>query len=198
MLRLKPGRDKSLRQRHPWIFSGALVNDAEAWEPGTTVEVRSSDGAFVARAAYSPHSQIRARAWTFDSRDVVDAAFIERRVAHAVAARASMVDSLHTGCRLVHGESDGLPGVIADRYADTVVLQLSSAGAERWRDAIVAGLVAATSAVCVFERSDAEVRKLEGLHTRIGVAHGDLPETVTFVEENDYEGKSFQQWMIVP
>jgi 23S rRNA (cytosine1962-C5)-methyltransferase len=93
-----------------------------------------------------------------------------------------MLDARHTGCRLIHGESDGLPGVVADRYADTVVLQLSSAGAERWRDAIVAALVDATGAACVYERSDADVRKLEGLSPRIGVAHGALPEVVTFVE----------------
>ena len=96
------------------------------------------------------------------------------------APRCSTRD--HTGCRLIHGESDGLPGVVADRYADTVVLQLSSAGAERWRDAIVAALVEATGAACVFERSDAEVRKLEGLPARVGVAHGTLPDAVTFVE----------------
>jgi 23S rRNA (cytosine1962-C5)-methyltransferase len=94
-----------------------------------------------------------------------------------------MLDRLHTGCRLLHGESDSLPGVVADRYADTIVLQLSSAGAERWRDAIVAALVDATGAACVYERSDAEVRKLEGLSPRTGVAHGKLPEAVTFLED---------------
>ncbi len=115
--------------------------------------------------------------------ETVDSAFIARRVARAVAARAPMLDRRHTGCRLIHGESDGLPGVIADRYADTVVLQLSSAGAERWRDAIVDALVAATGAACVYERSDADVRKLEGMPPRTGVAHGKLPEIVTFVED---------------
>jgi 23S rRNA (cytosine1962-C5)-methyltransferase len=94
-----------------------------------------------------------------------------------------MQDARHTGCRLIHGESDGLPGVIADRYASTVVLQLSSAGAERWREPIVAALVAATGAACVFERSDAEVRTLEGLPPRVGVLHGALPHPVTFTED---------------
>jgi len=182
LLRLKPGREKSLRHRHPWIFSGAIATDDVPKESGDTVDVLTADGAFVARAAYSPASQIRARVWTFDSRERVDTAFFLRRVARAVAARAPMLDGHHTGCRLVHGESDGLPGVVADRYADTVVLQLSSAGAERWRDAIVAALVEVTGAACVFERSDADVRKLEGLSPRIGVAHGALPEAVAFVE----------------
>jgi len=183
VLRLKPGREKSLRQRHPWIFSGAIATADAPPEPGGTVDVLSADGAFLARAAWSPASQIRARVWTFDPREPIDAGFFMRRVARAVAARAPMQDTDHTGCRLIHGESDGLPGVVADRYADTVVLQLSSAGAERWRDAIVAALSAATAAACVFERSDADVRKLEGLPPRIGLAHGALPDAVTFVED---------------
>ena len=94
-----------------------------------------------------------------------------------------MLDERHTGCRLVHGESDGLPGVVADRYADTVVLQLTSAGAERWRDEIVDALATATDAACVYERSDVDVRKLEGLAPRAGAAKGTLPEAVTFVED---------------
>jgi 23S rRNA (cytosine1962-C5)-methyltransferase len=183
VLRLKPGRDKSLRQRHPWIFSGAIGMAEDLLEPGDTVDIQSADGAFLARAAYSPESQIRARVWTYDARESVDAAFIDRRVARAVRARVPMLDPRHTGCRLIHGESDGLPGVIADRYADIVVLQLSSAGAERWRDAIVAALVAATSVTCIFERSDADVRKLEGMPPRVGIAHGKLPDAVTFLED---------------
>ncbi|MET0683438.1 MAG: class I SAM-dependent rRNA methyltransferase [Casimicrobiaceae bacterium] len=183
VLRLKPGRDKSLRQSHPWIFSGAVASVDAAPGPGDTVTVRSSDGAFIARAAYSPASQIRARVWTFEPDTEIDAPFFARRIARAVTDRAAMLDANHTGCRLIHGESDGLPGVVADRYADTLVLQLSSAGAERWREAIVAGLVAATGADCVFERSDAEVRTLEGLAPRVGVAHGALPDPVTFTED---------------
>ena len=187
MLRLKPGREKSLRQRHPWIFSGAIATADESLSPGETVDILSADGAFVARAAWSPESQIRARVWTFDARDAIDAEFIGRRIAQAIAARAPMQDPRHSGCRLIHGESDGLPGVIADRYADTIVLQLSSAGAERWRDAIIKALVAETAVACVFERSDADVRKLEGMPPRVGVAHGILPDTVTFLEDGiDY------------
>lgn len=183
VLRLKPGREKSLRQRHPWTFSGAVAAADEAWKAGDTVTVQSSDGAFLAHAAYSPASQIRARAWTFDPRERVDAGFFARRIARAVAARATMLDSRHTACRLVHGESDGLPGIVADRYANTVVLQLASAGAERWRDEIVAALVAVTSVECVYERSDVDVRKLEGLSPRVGTAHGVLADPVTFVED---------------
>jgi len=180
---LKPGREKSLKLRHPWIFSGAIA--AVEGEPGSgdTVDVRGDDGAFLARAAYSPSSQIRARAWTFDPRESVDDAFFAGRIGRAIAARAPLQDERHTGCRLIHGESDGLPGVIADRYGDTIVLQLSAAGAERWRDAIVAALAAATGVACVYERSDAEVRSLEGLVPRTGVAHGSLPGAVLLIDD---------------
>ena len=183
VLRLKPGREKSLRHRHPWIFSGAI--DAVEGDPmsGDTVRVVAADATVLARAAYSPDSQIRARVWSFDASATIDAEFIRRRIEAAVATRAPLRDDGHTGCRLLHGESDGLPGVIADRYGDVVVVQLSSAGAERWRDAIVPALAAATGAACIYERSDAEVRALEGLGPRTGVAHGELPARAVFVED---------------
>jgi 23S rRNA (cytosine1962-C5)-methyltransferase len=181
---LKPGREKSLRQRHPWIFSGAIAAVEGAPGTGDTVEVRSADGARLARAAYSPASQIRARVWTFDALDAIDDAFFAHRIAQAAVARAPMQDARHTGCRLIHGESDGLPGIIADRYGDTVVVQLSSAGAERWRDAIVAALATLPDVECVYERSDADVRGLEGLPPRTGVVHGQLPDAV-LIREGD-------------
>jgi 23S rRNA (cytosine1962-C5)-methyltransferase len=182
-VRLHPGREKSLKQHHPWIFSGAIATESPPAASGDTVDLVSADGRFLARAAYSPASQIRARVWTFDAGESIDAAFFARRVARAVAARAPQLDARHTGCRLVHAEADGLPGVVADRYGATVVLQLTSAGAERWRDAIVAALVETTAATCIYERSDAEVRKLEGLPPRVGVAYGSLPDDVHFIED---------------
>ncbi|HQR11891.1 MAG TPA: class I SAM-dependent methyltransferase [Casimicrobiaceae bacterium] len=179
---LAPGREKSLRQRHPWIFSGAIDRIEGEPAPGGAVTVVAADGAFLARAAFSPSSQIRARVWSFDQTEIVDEAFITRRVARAVAARAPLFDAAHSAGRLVHGESDGLPGVIADRYGDVVVLQCSSAGAESWRDVLAGALAATTGARCVFERSDAEVRALEGLPARIGAIEGSLPDDVAIVE----------------
>ena len=178
---LKPGRDKSLRLRHPWIFSGAIAEVEGEPESGATVELCATDGASLALAAWSPHSQIRARVWSFDE-VAIDTAFVTSRLADACQRRASMLDAHHTGCRLIHGESDGLPGVVADRYGDVVVVQLLSAGAEAWRDAIVEGLVKATGARCIVERSDADVRTLEGLPSRSGVVHGTLPDPVEIVE----------------
>ena len=180
-VRLKPGREKSLRLRHPWVFSGAIASVEGEPSPGATIEVRADDGTRLAVAAWSPRSQIRARVWSFEPA-AIDAAFFDARVRQAIDARQPMLDDDHTGCRLLHGESDGLPGVVADRYGDVVVLQLLSAGADAWRSEIVAALAAHGGAARIVERSDAEVRALEGLEPRVGVVHGNLPEEVVLRE----------------
>ncbi len=180
---MAPGRDKPLRHRHPWIFSGAIAHVEGDPAAGDTVQVVGADGEPLAQAAFSPVSQIRARVWSFDPHARVDSAFIRDRIENAAALRAPMLDARHTGCRLVHAEADGLPGVIADRYGDVVVVQLSSAGAERWRDAIVAALAALPDVRCVYERSDAEVRTLEGLAPRTGLARGTLAHDVELIED---------------
>ncbi|HSQ82767.1 MAG TPA: class I SAM-dependent methyltransferase [Casimicrobiaceae bacterium] len=182
VVKLKPGRERSLALRHPWIFSGAIATVEGNPGPGATVDVIAADGAFAARAAWSPASQIRGRVWSFDPDAVIDEAFFTHSIRHAARARAAMLDDEHTGCRIVHAESDGLPGIVADRYGDTVVVQLLSAGAEAWRTAIATALQQATGARCVFERSDADVRSLEGLATRTGPILGALPPAVGIVE----------------
>lgn len=169
---LKPGREKSLRQRHPWVFSGAVQRVEGDPASGDTVEVRSSGGEFLAVAAYSPRSRIRARVWDWREREI-DSDFFRERIASAVRRRAALAQSTATDAlRLVHGESDGLPGVTADRYGDCIVLQLTSAGAERWREEIAEALVLETGADAIWERSDAEVRALEGLAPRVGPLRG--------------------------
>ena len=183
LLRLAPGRERSLLQRHPWVFSGAVDSVDGAPAAGATVDIVAADGTWLACAAYSPVSQIRARVWTFDPHVRVDESFFADAVAQACAARSPMLDARHSACRLVHAESDALPGVIADRYGDVVVVQLLSAGADRWRDAIVAALVRATSATCIYERSDADVRVLEGLPPRAGVLAGKRPAHVEIIED---------------
>lgn len=179
---LKPGRDKSLRRRHPWIFSGAVARVEGSPQAGDTVAVVDAQGTLLAWAAYNGRSQIAARVWSWDGADRVDAAFFHRRIAAAVAAR-DHPDLDPTCCRLVHGESDGLPGVIADRYGDTVVLQLSTAGAERWREEIADAFLGLPGVVRVFERSDADVRTLEGLAARVGVLRGDEPPDAIEIRE---------------
>jgi 23S rRNA (cytosine1962-C5)-methyltransferase len=164
---VKPGREKSLRHRHPWVFSGAVERVEGDPAPGDTVQVVAHDGAFLARAAYSAQSQIRARAWSFDPAQAIDEAFLRGRLADSIARRSIVRDG-SDGLRLVHGESDGLPGLIVDRYADTAVVQILSAGAERWRDLWVDALAGTSGITNVYERSDAEVRALEGLAPRTG------------------------------
>jgi len=168
---LKKGRDKSLKRRHPWIFSGA-VEKAGA-KAGETVDILDATKKFLARAAYSPKSQIRARVWTFDPKEEVDAAFFRSRIASALALREALPAAKHTNAlRLVNGESDGLPGLVVDRYADVLVAQFLAAGVERWRDPILDSLMELSGCAAIYERSDAEVRKLEGLEARVGFARG--------------------------
>jgi 23S rRNA (cytosine1962-C5)-methyltransferase len=166
---LHPDKERSLFRRHPWIFATSVAHFVGRARPGDTVEVVSDNGKLLGKAAWSPVSQIRARMWSFDANETIDDAFFKRRVAVAVSRRIALPE-LHSqqGLRLIHAESDGLPGVIADRYGDTIVLALTSAGAEKWRDAIVGALKKATGCTRIYERSDSEVRKLEGLEPRKG------------------------------
>ena len=184
-LLLKPGRERSLLRRHPWIFEGAVDHIEGRARPGDTVDVIAANGACLARAAWSPQSQIRARVWTFDTDETIDDAFFKRRVAAAVGRREAMPHLAgQDGMRLLHGESDGLPGVIADRYGDTICLQLTAAGSDKWRKAIVGALVKATGVARIYERSDSDVRKLEGLASVTGWVHGDAPDGPLSIEEN--------------
>jgi len=170
---LKPGREKSLRRRHPWVFSGAVASMQGAPGRGDTVEVRAAGGKPLAVAAFSERSQIRARVWSFDPREAVDAGFFRGRLERAIALREALPARRHTNAlRLVHGESDGLPGLIVDRYADVLVAQFLAAGVERWRDPILDALAELTACEAIFERSDAEVRRLEDLPPRVGFARG--------------------------
>ncbi|HVO90229.1 MAG TPA: class I SAM-dependent rRNA methyltransferase [Casimicrobiaceae bacterium] len=180
---LKPGRDKSVRHGHPWLFSGAIERVDGTPASGATVGVFGSDGTFLAWAAYSPSSQIRARVWSRDENARIDRDFFASAITQAVDARRALFDGDHTAARLVHGESDGLPGVVVDRYGDTIVLQLSAAGADAWRDDIADALARIEGARCVVERSDAEVRTLEGLPLRNGVLRGSAPSAVDIVED---------------
>ena len=177
---LKPGREKSLKRRHPWIFSGGIARVEGKPRLGDTIEVCSADGAFLAVAAYSPESQIRARVWDWKAGNI-DAGFFAQRIARAAAVRRGFDVS---GVRLVHGESDGLPGVVADRFGDTVVVQLLSAGAERWRGAIADALAALPGVARVVERSDADVRTLEGLPPQSGLLRGAAAQEPLVVTEH--------------
>ena len=182
---LHPGKEKSVLRRHPWLFSGAIAQLEGRARPGDTVDVVSHEGRPLARAAWSPASQIRARVWSFDPAEPIDHAFFKRRVAASVARRTALPELAgQQGLRLIHAESDGLPGVVADRYGDTVVVQLTPAGADKWRSAIADSLHKATGCARIYERSDVEVRKLEGLEPVTGWIHGAAGEEELAIAEN--------------
>lgn len=182
---LLPGKERSAFKHHPWLFAGSVGRLEGRARPGDTVDVLADNLRPLGRAAYSPKSQIRARFWTFDAEESIDDAFFKRRIAAAVALRQALPELRgQQGLRLIHAESDGLPGVIADQYGDTVVVQLTSAGADKWRNAIVAGLVKATGCARVYERSDSDVRGLEGLGPTTGWLHGEAPSTPLSIDEN--------------
>ena len=181
---LKPGREKSLKRHHPWVFSGAVAKVQGNPGPGETVEILSASGEFLAVAAYSPKSQITARVWDWKE-CAVDRAFLTEKIRMAVGLRQGLRNSSATDAmRVINAESDGLPGIIADLYGGTVVLQLTSAGADRWREDIADALLDVTGAVRVWERSDAEVRELEGLLPESGPLRGEREPSRVVVAEH--------------
>jgi 23S rRNA (cytosine1962-C5)-methyltransferase len=187
---LKPGKEKSLLRRHPWIFPTAIDRiegrPDEKNKPGATAVVQSASGQFLARAAYSPKSQIRARVWTFSESEPVDHAMIKRRVKKALAHRMSMVKDTDA-IRLIFGEADGFPGLVVDWYAGRqghLVCQFQSAGVEAWKVPIVQALIAETGCPNVYERSDASVREREGMPLVTGTLAGAEPGDETLVTEN--------------
>jgi 23S rRNA (cytosine1962-C5)-methyltransferase len=176
---LKPGREKSLLRRHPWVFSGAVAQANRNPAPGETVEVRAADGTWLARAAYSPTSQIRARVWTFEQDEAVDADFFRRRIATALSLRTTLgLAAASDSFRIIHAESDRIPGLVVDRYGDILVLQALTAGCEFWRETLADLLLEATGAKMIYERSDADVRELEGLPPRTGALRVANPSSI--------------------
>ena len=183
-IRLRAGKERSLQRRHPWIFESAIAKGSG--DSGETVRVESDSGAFLGWAAFSPTSKIRARVWSFDEAQRIDAAFFIAAVARSVRARARF-DIQSDGLRLVHGESDGLPGLIVDRYGDTLVAQFLSSGAERWKAVLADALLAETGLTQLYERSDASSRGLEGLPEVKGWLRGGGADTPTDLVLREHE-----------
>jgi 23S rRNA (cytosine1962-C5)-methyltransferase len=169
---LAPGREKALKRQHPWIFSNAISQVISTPNSGDIVDVLSSKGEWLARAAYSPRSQIRARVWTFVQEQAIDAQFFYNTLATAWQLRQRLFDQQSTNAvRLIAGESDGLPGITIDKYTDVLVCQLLSAGAEASRKLLLAALIQLFPEHSIYERSDADVRKKEGLEPTTGWLH---------------------------
>ncbi len=179
---LRPGREKSVRRHHPWIFSGGVARVDGSPTAGDTVRVASSTGEVLGRASFAPASQLRARLWTFEGDTVVDDALVTARVL-AAAARRDRLSAITDAVRLVFSEADGVPGVIADRYGDLVVLQLGSAGADQWREVVADALFSLPGVRTVYERSDIDARQREDLRPRTGLLRGDAPPDETIITE---------------
>ena len=178
-IRIKEGKERALLRRHPWIFESAIARGGA--DAGETVRVESHEGQFLAWAAFSPASKIRARAWSFDEAQRIDASFLRAQLAQSIRARTRF-DIRSDGLRLVHGEADGLPGLIVDRYGDTLVAQFLSAGAERWKSVLADALLAETGLTRLYERSDASARGLEGLPEASGWLRGEGPVQLALQE----------------
>lgn len=182
-IRLRAGKERSLLRRHPWIFESAIAKGSA--DSGETVRVDADDGQFLGWAAFSPQSKIRARVWSFDAQQRIDGAFFQSRIQAAVLARARFAVP-SDGVRLVHGESDGLPGLVVDRYGDTLVAQFTAAGVERWKEVIADALLLQTGLDKLYERSDASSRALEGLQPRTGWMRGSGP-TLLLLHEHGWQ-----------
>ena len=182
-IRLHAGRERALLRGHPWVFESSVARGRA--DAGETVRVEAHDGRFLAWGAFSPASAIRVRAWSFDEAERIERGFFERRVAQALALRARLPIA-SDALRLVHGESDGLPGLVVDRYGDTLVAQFGAAGVERFKPVLADALLAATGCPRLYERSDASVRGLEGLPEATGWLRGD-GDTALAIREHGWQ-----------
>lgn len=181
---LKPEKEKSLLRFHPWIFTGAIDNIQGNPKLGTTVDVFSSKGNWLAKAAYSPHSQIAARVWSFSKETIIDHIFFKNRIQQSYRVRQDWLKRTNTNAyRLVAGESDGLPGVTIDVYDHIAIIQLLSAGADKHRSKILDAINSLYDFTCIHERSDVSVRSKEGLDPFIQTHFGKLPDNI-IIKEN--------------
>lgn len=182
---LKPGREKSLIRHHPWLFSGAVARLSGKPDNGAVVEVKSSDNEWLGRGFYSSTSQLVVRMLTFNPEESIDAEFFKRRFASAWQMRSDRWDAAtHNAVRWVHGESDGLPGLVVDRYGDVVSMQVQSAGMDIRKQLILDAIAEIAPGCAVYERSDTAVRALEGLEETKGLLCGTLPEGLVTVQVN--------------
>ena len=180
---LEAGKEHAVLHQHPWIFANTVARYEGKVGLGTTVSVFNDAKKLIGRAAYSPHSQIRARMWTWDPDEPIDHAFFKRKIAGAIEHRQRWVKDTNA-IRLIFGEADGLPGLVVDQYDKLLVCQFLSAGADHWKEVIVQILAQQTGCESIYERSDAAVRQREGLELHTGLLFGKPLEPEVLVQEN--------------
>lgn len=182
---LAAGRDRSVRRRHPWLLASAIARTSDGLQPGDWVRVLSSEGETLGFGHYAPGSNLRVRLLCF-GKDAPGEDPVPERIAAAVARRAEDPALAGTDAlRLVNAEGDGLPGLVADRYADVVCVKLTSAGMVARRDAIASALSGATGARCGFERADGVAARREGFAARSGVLWGPEPPERVMIREGE-------------
>jgi len=182
---LHKGKEKSLLRGHPWIFDGAIAEVTGNPASGETVDVLADNGQWLARAAYSPASKIRARVWTFNQAEQIDLDFFDRRIRQALTYREKLAISSFTNTyRIIHGEADGLPGCVVDRYGQFLVCQFLCAGTEAKRQLLLNSLFLIPGISGIYERSDTDARTRDGLEPRCGLICGQEPPDLLEVHEN--------------
>jgi 23S rRNA (cytosine1962-C5)-methyltransferase len=183
---LKPGREKPVKNRHPWVFSGAIQHVEGNPAPGTLVQVVDSNGRYLATAYYNPHSQIQARILTWTD-EAIDAAFWQTKIQQAIAGRALLkLEPVTTAYRLINAEADGVPGLVVDKYGDVLVMQCLTRGIDRRKKMITRLLADLLQPKAIIERSDVNVRAKEGLENETGTLWGEPPQTPVTIQENAF------------
>lgn len=182
---LKKGRERSLLQKHPWIFSGAVEKKGGTIKNGETVDIRTIDGETVALASYSEHSQIIARAWSFTPDHQINKEFFRKSILKALNSRKVLkVDMNNTAYRIVNAEADEIPGLVVDKYDNYLACQFLSSGIEFWRTEIIEILIEEFKPDGIYERSDTESRVKEGLEKKAGLIYGKEPPAEIVILEN--------------
>ncbi len=187
-LSLKQDREKSVLRRHPWIFSGAIRSVTGRPEAGEVVKVVSSNGEYLGKSFFNLNSSISGRMLTFIDEEINRDFFISKlRIALTLRQNLLLLNSNNNSCRLIHAESDGLPGLIVDQYGDFLIAQFLTAGIEKWKPEITSGLMELTGIENIYERSDADIRQLEGLSERTSLLNGKEPSERTELLEDGYK-----------
>ena len=184
---LKPEKEKPIKGRHPWIYSGAIDEIDEDYQAGDLVRVYSAGREFLGTGYLNPRSQIAVRMLAFTDEEI-NREFFARRISEALELRRRFLPPHTNACRLIHSEGDFLPGLIVDRYADYLVVQIQTAGMEKWRDTLISLLEEKVGPKGIYEKDDSEAREWEGLEKRVGLLRGGEPPD--FVEIAEY-GRRF-------
>lgn len=180
---LAQDRKKLSQRQHPWIYASSLKHLQGDPQPGETVRIEDASGSFWAWAAWSPESRLRARVWSWKEEESVDTDWFRKKLTAAWQLRQRWIPAESTNAlRRVHGEADGLPGLVVDQYDQVLVAQFLSAGTEFWRETLADLLLEVSGCATIQERSDAEVRKLEGLPPRLEPLRGGAPGQVRIHE----------------